>query len=143
MNAQTSESSTAAVTESGAASGAVGQRGSRATEEVTRRRRAPRAPGAQALRRPPDAAGGVWAAVWCRSVGTCWTLELHELDGALASGTIRDWIGTGVPIGQPAPEALADRLLASRGLRLVRDPSVGPGTRSRRGIGYACADARS
>lgn len=94
--------------------------------------------------RPPsdDAAGPtpVVAATWCRSVGTTWTLELHELDADTARGTVVAWISSGVPVTQPAPDALARDLLAARGLRLLRDPSAGPGTRSRRRIGYVCAD---
>ena len=82
--------------------------------------------------RPPsdDEAGPtpVMAATWCRSVGTTWTLELHELDADTARGTVVAWISSGVPVTQPAPDALA------------RDPSAGPGTRSRRRIGYVCAD---
>ncbi len=46
-------------------------------------------------------AAHVLAAVWCRSVGTSWTLELHELGGGTAPGKIMDWISSGVPIGQP------------------------------------------
>lgn len=32
--------------------------------------------------RPPSdgVAADVLVAVWCRSVGTCWTLELHQLE---------------------------------------------------------------
>lgn len=81
------------------------------------------------------------AAVWCRSVGTSWTLELHELDGGRATGTIVDWINSGVPISQPEPDALARDLLAARRLHLFGDSSAGPGTYSRCGIGYACEDA--
>ncbi|MGH3991724.1 MAG: hypothetical protein ACRDSN_04575, partial [Pseudonocardiaceae bacterium] len=78
--------------------------------------------------------------VWCRAVGSAWALELRELDGDSALGTIRDWISSGVPISQPAPpETLARALLAERGLQLVRDPSASPGTRTRHGIGYARA----
>lgn len=87
------------------------------------------------------AAAPVLRAVWCRSVGTSWTLELHELDGGTASGAIVDWISSGVPISQPEPEALGRELLAERGLHLFRDPSTGPWTRSRYGIGYVCRDA--
>ena len=83
----------------------------------------------------------VLVAVWCRSVGTSWTLELHELDGGAASETIVDWISSGVPISQPEPDALARELLAERGLHLFCDPSAGPWTRSRYGIGYVCRDA--
>ncbi|MGH3857450.1 MAG: hypothetical protein ACRDR6_28990 [Pseudonocardiaceae bacterium] len=89
---------------------------------------------------PPSdlTATGALAALWCRSVGTSWTLELRELtrDGTL--DTIRDWITSGVPISQPEPpEALARELLTQRGLKLFSDSSVGPCTHNRRGIGYA------
>jgi hypothetical protein len=79
-------------------------------------------------------------AVWCRSVGSAWTLELRELDRDTPWGTIRDWISSGVPISQPAPpETLARTLLAEHGLSLVRDPSVVSGTHTRHGIGYVRA----
>lgn len=80
------------------------------------------------------------AAVWCRSVGTTWTLELHELDRDTTLGAIVDWISSGVPVSQPAPDELARELLAERGLRLIRDSSAGPRTHSRHRIGYVCAD---
>ena len=83
----------------------------------------------------------VLAAVWCRSVGTSWTLELHQLNGGTASGTIVNWIGSGVPISQPAPDALARDLLAEHGLQLFGDSSAGPRTHNRHGIGYACRNA--
>jgi hypothetical protein len=86
------------------------------------------------------AAAPVLVAVWCRSVETSWTLELHELDGGAASKIV-DWISSGVPISQPEPDALACELLAERGLHLFRDPSAGPWTRSRYGIGYVCRNA--
>ena len=91
----------------------------------------------------PDgvAAAPVLTAVWCRSVGTSWTLELHELDTDTAPGAIKDWIPSGVPISQPRPDALVGTLLAERGLYLFRDSSAGPSTRSRRGVGYVCGDA--
>jgi hypothetical protein len=88
------------------------------------------------------AAVGVLAAVWCRSVGSSWTLELHELAGGPARGKVVDWISSGVPIAQLEPEAaLARELLATRGLHLFRDPSAGRRTHSRRGVGYVCPDA--
>ena len=83
----------------------------------------------------------VLAAVWCRSVGTSWTLELHELDGGTTPGKISDWISSGVPIAQPEPEALVNEMLAERGLQLFPDPSAGPCTHSRQSIGYVCEDA--
>jgi hypothetical protein len=84
----------------------------------------------------------VLAAVWCRSVGTSWTLELHQLRRSTPPLTLVDWISSGVPISQPEPpEALVRELLAQRGLQLFRDSSVGPCTGSRRGIGYVAGDA--
>ena len=87
-----------------------------------------------------DVAGAalVLAAVWCRSVGTSWTLELHQFSRGM---TLVDWISSGVPISQPEPEALADELLAERGLQLFRDSAAGPCTHNRRGIGYVVRDA--
>ncbi len=87
------------------------------------------------------AAAPVLAAVWCRSVGTSWTLEFHELGPGMAPGKTTGWISSGVPISQPEPEALARELLAERGLQLFSDSSAGPGSRSRRVIGYVCGDA--
>lgn len=49
------------------------------------------------------AAARVLAAVWCRSVGTSWTLELRKLRRGTALGPVVDWINSGVPISQPAP----------------------------------------
>jgi hypothetical protein len=86
-------------------------------------------------------AAPVLAAVWCRSVGASWTLELHQLSRGTPRLTLVDWISSGVPISQPEPEALVHKLLAERGLQLFRDSSVGPCTQSRRGIGYVCRDA--
>lgn len=90
-----------------------------------------------------DVAGAVsvLAAVWCRSVGTSWTLELHQLSRGTSPLTLVDWISSGVPISQPEPEALAEELLAERGLWLFRDSSAGPCTHNRRGIGYVARDA--
>ncbi|MGH3887724.1 MAG: hypothetical protein ACRDSZ_14350 [Pseudonocardiaceae bacterium] len=95
--------------------------------------------------RPPldgvAAAAPVLVAVWCRSVGTSWTLELHELGLGMAPGKTIGWISSGVPISCPEPETLARELLAEHGLQLFRDPSAGPNSRSRHGIGYVCRDA--
>ena len=86
-----------------------------------------------------DAVADALTAVWCRSVGTSWTLELYEPGGGGALGTITDWIPSGVPISQPEPsEALARELLAQRGLQLFGDSSAGPSTHNRRGVGYVC-----
>lgn len=93
----------------------------------------------QAPERPTSSppAAGVLAAVWCRSVGASWTLELRELDDGPTPGTITDWITSGIPISQPEPPAaLARELLAGRGLQLFTDPSIGPWTHNRHGIGY-------
>ena len=57
----------------------------------------------------------VLAAVWCRSVGASWTLELHQLSRGTPPMTLVDWISSGVPISQPEPDALARELLAERG----------------------------
>jgi hypothetical protein len=96
--------------------------------------------------RPPSgdlaATPPVVAAVWCRSVGTSWTLELHQLRRGTQHLTLTDWISSGVPISQPAPpEELARKLLAERGLHLFGDTFAGPATGTRRGVGYAAADA--
>ncbi len=54
-------------------------------------------------------------AVWCRSVGTTWTVELHKFDHGTALGPIVDWISSGVPISDPEPPAeLARELLRTR-----------------------------
>ncbi len=85
----------------------------------------------------------VLAAVWCRSVGTTWTVELHKLDRGTALGTTVDWISSGVPTSQRQPhEDMARELLASRGLHLYPDSTAGPCTHSRYSIGYVCADAQ-
>ncbi len=83
----------------------------------------------------------VLVAVWCRSVGTTWTLELHEFDPDMTLGALVDWISSGVPTSRPQPdEALAHKLLADRGLRLCPDSAAGPCTRSRSSIGYVSGD---
>ena len=67
-----------------------------------------------------------WPAVWCRWVGTSWTLELQELDeGGPGRGRVVDWVSSGVPISQPQPYVLARELLAERGLALFGDSSGG------------------
>ncbi|MGB6164338.1 MAG: hypothetical protein WCF33_18435 [Pseudonocardiaceae bacterium] len=83
----------------------------------------------------------VLVAVWCRSVGTSWTLELHEGGVGTAQGRVVDWISSGVPISQPEPDTLVRDLLAARRLHLFGDSSAGPGTHSRCGIGYVCENA--
>jgi hypothetical protein len=87
-----------------------------------------------------NAAAGALIAVWCRSVGSAWTLELREPNQDTPLGTIRDWISSGVPISQPPPpQTLARALLAEHGLTLVGDLSTSPGTPTRHPIGYVCA----
>ncbi|MCA1835222.1 MAG: STAS domain-containing protein, partial [Actinobacteria bacterium] len=71
-------------------------------------------------------------------MGSTWTLELRELDDHTWLGKITDWVSSGVPISQPAPQVLARDLLAARGLRLIRE-SADSGTRSRSRLGYVCA----
>ena len=87
------------------------------------------------------AATDVLAAVWCRSVGASWTLELYTFGCGGTLGTIIDWISSGIPISQPEPEALVRELLAQRGLQLFHDCSVGLSTHNRHRIGYVCRDA--
>ncbi len=84
----------------------------------------------------------VLTAVWCCSVGTTWTLELHQLRHDTPHTTLVDWISSGVPISQPEPpEALARELFAQRGLHLFSDSFTGPCTGSRRGVGYVAGNA--
>lgn len=83
----------------------------------------------------------VLVAVWCRSVGATWTLELHEPDPGTTLGTIMYWISSGVPTTQPKPDqAVARELLADRGLHLYPDSTAGPSTASRPSIGYVSGD---
>ena len=60
------------------------------------------------------------AAMWCSSVGTTWTLELHTRARRTAYGTLVDWISSGIPITQPVP---ANRL--ARQLRVVAGSDLG------------------
>jgi hypothetical protein len=88
------------------------------------------------------AATPVLAVMWCRAVGTSWTLELHQFRRGTPRTTLVDWISSGVPISQPEPpEALARTLLTERGLQLFGDRFAGPCTGTRHGIGYASSDA--
>lgn len=76
-------------------------------------------------------------AVLCCSVGSTWTIELHEFDPETTLGTLVDWISSGVPTSQPRPDEEAVRLLlAERGLAFHPDTEAGPSTPSRWGIGY-------
>jgi hypothetical protein len=94
---------------------------------------------------PP--AADVFAASWCCSVGTTWTVELRSVDHA-AQGRPAEWICSGVPTQQPAPEHQAADLLGQRGLLLFPVDPVDPldaaesppRIRSRRLIGYVTRD---
>lgn len=83
----------------------------------------------------------VLVAVWCRSVGTTWTVELRDLGADETTlGTLVDWISSGEPTSQPEPNALVAReLLADCGLSLYPDPTAGPYTSTRHSIGYVSA----
>jgi hypothetical protein len=74
-------------------------------------------------------------------VGTTWTVELRSVDEA-ALGRPVEWIGSGVPTQQPAPERQTADLLGERGLLLFPVDAVAPAprTRSRRVIGYVTRD---
>lgn len=97
-----------------------------------------------ALGRPTadGVAAQVLAAVWCRSVGSAWTLELREFGRDTLLGSTVDWITSGIPISQPEPpEELARELLAEHDQHLFSDSSAGPSTHNRRGLGYVCRNA--
>jgi hypothetical protein len=83
----------------------------------------------------------VYTASWCCSVGTTWTVELRSVDEA-ALGRLVEWIGSGVPTQQPAPEYQTADLLRERELLLypVDPANPPPRTRSRRLIGYVTRD---
>jgi hypothetical protein len=112
---------------------------------VPRPRSGPSAPpGTASLhpRIPEDPGAQGWLAVWCSSVGTTWTLELHEPTPDTTLGPLVDWISSGIPTSQPGPDkAKARALLAERGLHLCSETPVGPCTHSRRSIGYVSADS--
>jgi anti-sigma B factor antagonist len=82
----------------------------------------------------------VLTAFWRSLMGSVWILELCEFDAGPGPGAVLDWINSGVPTTQPAPD-VAQELLAAYGLWLFPDPSASsfPGGRQR--IGYASADA--
>jgi hypothetical protein len=76
-------------------------------------------------------------AMWCRSVGTTWTVELRELERGRALGQLVGWVSSGVPTSEPEPdETTVHALLRGCGLRFRPDPTAGPTTPTRRGIGY-------
>jgi hypothetical protein len=82
----------------------------------------------------------VFTASWCCSVGTTWTIELRPVDRE-THGRPAEWIQSGVPTTQSAPERQTADLLRERGLLLFplepADPDESPPrSRSRRPIGY-------
>lgn len=91
-------------------------------------------------RSDPVASEPVLAAVWCCSVATTWTLELHELHPNMQPGPIVDRISTATHVTQPPPDTLIRDLLATRQLWLFPDPSPALRTNSGHWIGYVCAD---
>ncbi|HEV7831745.1 MAG TPA: hypothetical protein VGP04_23510 [Pseudonocardiaceae bacterium] len=80
-------------------------------------------------------------------MGTTWTVELRSVDRA-AQSRPAEWICSGVPTQQPAPERQTADLLRQRGLLLFPvnppdpvDPAESPPrVRSRRLIGYVTRD---
>lgn len=68
-------------------------------------------------------------------------MELYSVDRG-SKGRPAEWIGSGVPTGQPAPDRMTADLLRERGLLLYPvDPVESPPrTRSRRLIGYVTRD---
>jgi hypothetical protein len=52
-----------------------------------------------------------------------------------------EWISSGVPITEPAPDSLAAELLTQRSYRLFYDPDAWQRTRSVRRLGFASHDA--
>ncbi|HEV7450162.1 MAG TPA: hypothetical protein VGO16_01970 [Pseudonocardiaceae bacterium] len=71
-----------------------------------------------------------------------WTVELRWIDEAALAGPAVEWICSGVPTQQPAPEHQTADLLGERGLLLFpADPVESPPrARSRRLIGYVTRD---
>jgi anti-sigma B factor antagonist len=82
----------------------------------------------------------VLTAFWRRLMGSVWILELCKFDTGTAPAAAADWINSGVPATQPAPDT-AHELLAAYGLWLFHDPSKEIGTGGRHRIGYTCTDA--
>ena len=75
-------------------------------------------------------------------MGTTWTIELRSVDEA-ALGRPVEWICSGVPTQQPAPDHQTVDLLRERDLLLFPvDPiEPVPPTRSRRLVGYVTRNA--
>ena len=82
----------------------------------------------------------VLTASWCCSVGSTWALLLCEHDFPLRAAP-NEWISSGVPITEPAPDSLADELLAQHGYRLFNDPDTSQRARSVRRLGFVSRDA--
>jgi hypothetical protein len=103
----------------------------------------------EGVTRSADMCAEVFIASWCRSVGTTWTVELRSVDCGAQDRPVEDrpveWIPSGVPTQQPAPERQTADLLHERGLLLFpvdpADPAESPPrTRSRQLIGYVTRD---
>lgn len=86
-------------------------------------------------------ASHVLTASWCCSVGMTWTVELRPVNRATLGPPV-EWICSGVPTTQPAPEGQIADLLRERDLLLFPvEPAPRPArTRSRRLIGYVTRD---
>jgi anti-sigma B factor antagonist len=82
----------------------------------------------------------VFTAFWRCLMGSVWILELCEFDAGNGHTAVTDWINSGVPATQPAPDK-AQELLAGHGLWLFPDTVKQSATGGRHRIGYACADA--
>ncbi|HEX5346875.1 MAG TPA: hypothetical protein VFW64_07200 [Pseudonocardiaceae bacterium] len=74
-------------------------------------------------------------------MGTTWTVELRSADEGVLGRPV-EWICSGVPTQQPAPERHTADLLGERDLLLfpVEPGEPAPRTRSRRLIGYVTRD---
>ncbi|MBV9058158.1 MAG: STAS domain-containing protein [Pseudonocardiales bacterium] len=81
----------------------------------------------------------VFTAFWRRLMGNVWILELCDFHAGDGRGAVMDWINSGVPASQPAPDTAAE-LLGAHGLWLFSDAVKGSATGGRHRIGYACAD---
>jgi anti-sigma B factor antagonist len=82
----------------------------------------------------------VLTAYWQPLAGSVWVVELCQFDGDAGHGPVVDWINSGIPATQPAPDT-APELLAAYGLWLFPDPTTQSPTTSRHRIGHACPDA--
>lgn len=81
----------------------------------------------------------VLAAVWCSAAPT-WTLELREVNPDDNFGALVDSISSGVPVSQPAPDALAQELVAARGLWLFCESPKSLRAGHRHHFGYVSID---